>query len=351
MEKKSCFIIMPYTSAVVGEDKLDHKTLKYIYDNVLRKAVSEYQLNGQEVFDEISRYDSNFGSIISGIVNKLNSADLVIADLSGLNANVMYELGVRHTLKRGTIIITQSLETLPSDLRDFMCVEYHFSKDSVEQGEHYSTFKRDLHVTISELLTTQKQDSPVLNYLEGKEKYWKEDELKALKNNLIYADYIDDHFDQLVDVISDIQTEKIEALPTKWLSLFSALLNNLQSSLSDLNISAESSSLYEKMQAAKSLIGDVLKKAFLSEYYQDIANVLSEEDREKLVNPIVLSQKQFINTFKLDSGVLEKLSVSDVFNEKGDFETLFLEVLFEHLENKAKEIGLSDEEIDALLKK
>ena len=52
-EKKSCFIIMPFTKAVIGENDLDTKSLKYIYEHVIKKAVSEYQVDDKIVYSQI----------------------------------------------------------------------------------------------------------------------------------------------------------------------------------------------------------------------------------------------------------------------------------------------------------
>ena len=105
MKYKSCFILMPFTKT----DNLNQKDLDYIYNHMLKKAVEEYKIKGKKYFQNVDRFSNKVGSIISGIVNNLNSSDLVIADLTGLNHNVMYELGVRHALRRGTIIISQEL--------------------------------------------------------------------------------------------------------------------------------------------------------------------------------------------------------------------------------------------------
>ena len=47
----------------------------------------------------------------------ISDADLVVADLTGLNANVMYEVGVAHALRKPTLVVTQEIDELPFDLR------------------------------------------------------------------------------------------------------------------------------------------------------------------------------------------------------------------------------------------
>jgi hypothetical protein len=48
----------------------------------------------------------------------------LIADLTGRNANVFYELGLAHALKKDVILITQKIEDVPFDLRHYRCIVY-----------------------------------------------------------------------------------------------------------------------------------------------------------------------------------------------------------------------------------
>lgn len=42
---------------------------------------------------------------------------MIIADLTGLNANVMYEVGVGHALGKQVIMVTQEPRAMPFDVR------------------------------------------------------------------------------------------------------------------------------------------------------------------------------------------------------------------------------------------
>jgi hypothetical protein len=42
IEKKSCFIIMPFTNVMFKEKNLDKVELGYIYNDIIKQAVSEY---------------------------------------------------------------------------------------------------------------------------------------------------------------------------------------------------------------------------------------------------------------------------------------------------------------------
>jgi hypothetical protein len=71
----------------------------------------------------------NPGSITEDIIRLLDEADLVIADLTGRNPNVVYELGVRHTINKPTIQTTDKGQDLPFDLVGERTI--FFKRDSV----------------------------------------------------------------------------------------------------------------------------------------------------------------------------------------------------------------------------
>ena len=75
--------------------------------------------------------EENQQNILKDIIQPIYEADVIIADLTGLNANVMYELGLAHGLNKKTIVITQDdLSVLPFDLKQYRAKDYntHFKK-------------------------------------------------------------------------------------------------------------------------------------------------------------------------------------------------------------------------------
>jgi hypothetical protein len=67
---------------------------------------------------------SQTGSITRTILDHLFSSDVVIADLSDLNPNVFYELGVRHSLRNKTILIAAKGTKPPFDVGDLKIIFY-----------------------------------------------------------------------------------------------------------------------------------------------------------------------------------------------------------------------------------
>ena len=113
----SCFVAMPIRS----EGTPEHEHFSAIYE-VISDSVTSFGMKCERI-----DHDSSTGNITKGIVQKLAESDLVIADLSDLNPNVFYELGVRHALRRsGTILIIDKVKTdrLPFDINQYRVISY-----------------------------------------------------------------------------------------------------------------------------------------------------------------------------------------------------------------------------------
>jgi hypothetical protein len=108
--------------------------------------------------------DPNHGSVLADIVRGIADARLVVADLTDSNANVFYELGLSHGLRVPTILITQSVEGVPFDLRMYRLEPY---------GTEYSK-ARDFQDRLREaaeryLSNDLRFGSPVMDYLPAAE--------------------------------------------------------------------------------------------------------------------------------------------------------------------------------------
>lgn len=66
----------------------------------------------------------NQQNILQDIVEGIYQANIVIADLTGLNPNVFYELGLAHAMNKKVIIITQDIGELPFDIKSYRAIEY-----------------------------------------------------------------------------------------------------------------------------------------------------------------------------------------------------------------------------------
>ena len=66
----------------------------------------------------------NQQNILQDIVEGIYQSSVIIADLTGLNANVCYELGLAHAMNKKVIIITQDIGELPFDIKSYRANEY-----------------------------------------------------------------------------------------------------------------------------------------------------------------------------------------------------------------------------------
>ena len=116
-------------------------------------------------------------------------ADFVIADLSTMNANVFYELGVRHAQKPSTTLLMAEnglFKRLPFDLSHTIIYGYdHLGEDIAD--EEAKRFTGLLSKQLKKLLDEPVRDSPVYTYLRGMEppKWTDPDVLRAKQEQRI----------------------------------------------------------------------------------------------------------------------------------------------------------------------
>ena len=101
---KTCFVIMGYGIK-------NNLNLDLTYEKIIKPCIIENELVPFPLYKE-SLYNAYRCDEISGtisidykFVTCLNGADIVIADISTMNVNAIYELGARHALKPRTTIL------------------------------------------------------------------------------------------------------------------------------------------------------------------------------------------------------------------------------------------------------
>ncbi len=116
---KRAFFITP-----IGSEGSDTRAAR---DKVLNRILVPALV--PDLVTEIKPVDhiSNPGEITSTILNEIIEADLVIADLTGSNANVYYELAIAHAFGRPTVHIRHATtDRLPFDLQSINVIDYAF---------------------------------------------------------------------------------------------------------------------------------------------------------------------------------------------------------------------------------
>jgi hypothetical protein len=109
MARGTCFVIMPF-----------RPELHYMYLYVKQHLRDVYDL-------DCERGDSSILTVplLEKIQRYIENADAVIADCSGRNANVFYELGMAHVLGKPVILITsEPIDKAPTDIKSFEFIRY-----------------------------------------------------------------------------------------------------------------------------------------------------------------------------------------------------------------------------------
>jgi hypothetical protein len=93
-----------------------------IYDTI------QEVIEGPELSFSCSRADELHGGghIIEDILREIAEAEIVIADLTGRNPNVFYELGIVQMVKdvEKVILLSQDIDSIPFDVKVFRCITY-----------------------------------------------------------------------------------------------------------------------------------------------------------------------------------------------------------------------------------
>lgn len=121
-EGKTCFIVGPIgdrLSPVGTAARLSYESAIQMWEQVFEPACAVFHLLPVRA-DKISES----GDIPEQIFTYLRDADVVIADVTGGNANVMYELGLRHTRDGKVTIQIGENERLPFDVTTIRTIKF-----------------------------------------------------------------------------------------------------------------------------------------------------------------------------------------------------------------------------------
>lgn len=155
-ENNLCFIIMPF-SQTTEEHTEAHWNEHFDY---IQSIIETEFVNKRLIVKRSKPLRKN---ILDEIIKDLITAKMVVADLTDLNPNVLWELGVRQSFRNGTITIAQKGVKPPFDLGTKAIIMYDLHHKRI------SKFRSDLIGAIEDCLTyPESSDSPVLEYISGR---------------------------------------------------------------------------------------------------------------------------------------------------------------------------------------
>jgi hypothetical protein len=120
-EDDLCFVIMPFSVPDLND------LYEYFIEPVLREKCKLRPERGDDTLGS--------NAIIEDIKESIQKARIIVADLTGRNPNVFYEVGIAHTLNKPVLLMTQSIDDVPFDLRHRRTLVYQYTPPGCKKLE------------------------------------------------------------------------------------------------------------------------------------------------------------------------------------------------------------------------
>jgi hypothetical protein len=145
--ERTCFVICPLGAEGSDVRRRSDLVLKHVLAPVLR-ANGFHAVRADHV--------PKVGLITTQIINLIVESPLVVADLTGSNPNVFYELAIRHAIRKPYVQLIAKGERIPFDVSGIRTIELDVTDlDSVDRA------KREMDRQIKEFGRGHLPDSPV----------------------------------------------------------------------------------------------------------------------------------------------------------------------------------------------
>lgn len=94
-------------------------------------------------------------TIVNDIWELTKKAKIILADLTGKNPNVLYELGLAHAIAKPAILVTETMDDIPFDLRSLRIIVY--DKNAPDWG---GILQKNIELAIKEILLSPLKSVP-----------------------------------------------------------------------------------------------------------------------------------------------------------------------------------------------
>jgi hypothetical protein len=151
-QKKVCFVISP-----LGKDTSEtRRAADGLINSTIKPVLKELG------FDVIAPHEiDNPGSITAQVIKYLLNADLVVANLSELNPNVMYELAVRHAKRLPVVTVVENSTVLPFDIATERTIFYQNDMTGVLE------LQGKLKKAVTEAMQESEPDNPIYRVIKS----------------------------------------------------------------------------------------------------------------------------------------------------------------------------------------
>jgi hypothetical protein len=105
----TCFVMMPFAEPTGGYYKL-------VYEPAIERAKMKAVRADADIYGT--------GKIIDQIWNGIHSARVLVAELTGRNPNVLYELGLAHALHKPVVLVSSNKNDVPFDVQHVRVIYY-----------------------------------------------------------------------------------------------------------------------------------------------------------------------------------------------------------------------------------
>lgn len=145
-QQKRCFIITP----IGNDDSNIRRETDGLIDAVILPTLKKLDIVG-----EVAHRINKSGNINKQVITRLIDYELVIANLTGLNPNVMYELAIRHAKRKPVVSLAIKGTNLPFDIHAERTLMYVNDMAGVED------LKPRLYEAIEAAIDEEDPDNPV----------------------------------------------------------------------------------------------------------------------------------------------------------------------------------------------
>jgi hypothetical protein len=146
--EKMCFLASPIGPDGSPTRRRSDRVMTYIIEEAL-KPLGYQTVRADRI--------NSAGRITSQIVSRIIEADLLVADLTDQNANVFYELAIRHAFNKPYVQIIEAGQDIPFDVRDMRTI--HIDHQDLKSA---AEAKAALAAMVLDIENGNKPESPVV---------------------------------------------------------------------------------------------------------------------------------------------------------------------------------------------